>query len=175
YRSVKNHLAVFITVEEGRQWFVSELTVEGAGTNDLRELRLRLESVKNQPFSESTVADDRDNCLEYYYDRGYPNAAFDYYVAPAEQPNHVKVRYVLSPGPRKYVREVLLSGLETTRRKLVQDRIELKAGEPLSLAEETDSQRRLYDLGIFARVNTAVQNPDGDEEQKSVLYDLDEA
>src|SRR5581483_6044992 len=62
YRSAKNHLAVFIRVEEGRQWFVSELTIEGAGANDLPELRLRLESLKNQPFSEATVADDRDNC-----------------------------------------------------------------------------------------------------------------
>ena len=53
--------------------------------------------------------------------------------------------------------------------------MELKNGQPLSLIEETDSQRRLYELGIFARVNTAVQNPDGDEDQKNVLYDIDEA
>jgi hypothetical protein len=53
--------------------------------------------------------------------------------------------------------------------------MELRSGEPLSLSKETDSQRRLYDLGIFARVNTAVQNPAGDEEQKNVLYDMDEA
>jgi outer membrane protein insertion porin family len=33
----------------------------------------------------------------------------------------------------------------------------------------------LYDLGIFARVNTAVQDPDGDEDEKYVLYDFDEA
>ncbi len=43
------------------------------------------------------------------------------------------------------------------------------------MAEETDSQRRLYDLGIFARVNTAIQDPDGDEDEKYVQYDIDEA
>ncbi len=103
------------------------------------------------------------------------NATFDYYVSPSDQPDRVNVRYVLRPGERKYVRDVIVTGLETTRPSLVSDRIELKKGEPLSLAEETDSQRRLYELGIFARVNTAFQNPDGDEADKTVLYDIEEA
>ena len=38
-----------------------------------------------------------------------------------------------------------------------------------------ESQRRLYDLGIFARVDTALQNPDGDTDQKYVLYRFEEA
>ncbi len=180
YRGIRDHLAVLITIEEGPQWFVSGLSVEGADPSDIAVFRPRLASIKGQPFSEATVGADRENVLEYYYNRGYLNATFDYYVEPAElsgEPNatHVNIRYVLHPGPRKFVRGVLVSGLETTRRKLVHDRIELREGEPLSLAEETESERRLYDLGIFARVNTAIQNPDGEEDQKYVLYDIDEA
>ena len=37
----------------------------------------------------------------------------------------------------------------------------LAAGEPLSQGAMLDTQRRLYDLGIFARVDVAMQNPDG--------------
>src|SRR5262249_30201438 len=33
----------------------------------------------------------------------------------------------------------------------------------------------LYDQGVFARVETAIQNPDGDVTQKNVLYYFDEA
>ncbi len=175
YRGVKDHLAVFIRIQEGPQWYVSALSIEGSAENDLPALRSRLASLAGQPFSEANVAGDRESFLDYYYNRGFLNATFDYYVSPAEQPNHVNIRYVLNPGPRKYVGDVLVSGLETTRRKLVYDRIELNRDEPLSLAKETDSQRRLYELGIFARVNTAIQNPDGDEADKTVLYDIDEA
>jgi outer membrane protein assembly factor BamA len=39
----------------------------------------------------------------------------------------------------------------------------------------TETQRRLYDLGVFARVDTAIQDPDGDTPSKFVLYDLEEA
>jgi outer membrane protein assembly factor BamA len=38
-----------------------------------------------------------------------------------------------------------------------------------------DTQRKLYDLGVFARVDTAIQNPDGDTSDKYVLYDVEEA
>jgi outer membrane protein assembly complex protein YaeT len=175
YGGEEGHLAVFLDIEEGPQWFVSNLVVEGVGASDRPALESMLASSKNQPFSEASVADDRDNFLNYYYNRGYLNATFDYDVTPAQQPNHVNLHYMLRPGTRKYVRDVLVSGLETTRSRLVYDRLELKSGEPLSLSKETDSQRRLYDLGIFARVNTAIQNPSGDEDHKNVLYDMDEA
>ena len=38
-----------------------------------------------------------------------------------------------------------------------------------------DSQRRLYNLGIFNQVDMAVQNPEGIEPQKNVLFNLTEA
>src|SRR5262249_33209362 len=40
---------------------------------------------------------------------------------------------------------------------------------------QTAIQRAFYDMGIFARVDTAIQNPDGDTQHKYVLYDFDEA
>ena len=134
-----------------------------------------MRSIAGQPFSELNVASDRDNILNYFYDDGYLNATFDYYVEPAGQPYRVNLRFVVKPGKQKFVRGVLVDGLETTRRKLVLDRIQLEPNGPLSLSKNTDSERRLYDLGIFARVDTALQNPEGDEDKKYVLYELEEA
>ncbi len=175
YLGAKNHLAVTIHIEQGAQWFVSGLAIEGISDKDASALRHVAASLAGQPFSETNVADDRDRFLNYFYNQGYLNATFDYYVEPADESNHVRIRYLMHQGSRKYVRDVLISGLETTRPKLVYDRIESRKNEPLSLAESTESQRRLYDLGIFARVNTAVQNPDGEEDDKYLLYDFDEA
>ncbi|MFL6466135.1 MAG: POTRA domain-containing protein, partial [Bryobacteraceae bacterium] len=175
YRGKANHLAVFIEIREGLQWLVSDLSIEGAREGDGPILRSRLASSVGQPFSEANIAVDRENLLSFYYDLGYLNATFEYSAVPAEISNHVNLHYVLHPGSQRYVRNILISGLETTRFKLVTSRIELKQGEPLSLPQQTDSQRRLYDLGIFARVNTAIQNPQGDEEFKNVLYDIEEA
>ena len=51
----------------------------------------------------------------------------------------------------------------------------LNPGDPLSPTEVTETQRKLYDLGVFARVDTAIQDPDGASDTKYVLYQLDEA
>ncbi len=169
YRGKKHRLALFLNIEEGPQWLVSDLSIEGARQGDLPLLRSRLASFAGQPFSEANIGSDRENLLNFYYGLGFVNASFDYSALPAEALNHVHLRYVLHPGNQRYVRNIFISGLETTESRLVVNRIELKEGEPLSLLQQTDSQRRLYDLGIFARVNTAIQNPQGNEEFKNVL------
>jgi outer membrane protein assembly complex protein YaeT len=170
-----NHLAAFIDIVEGRQWIVSELQIEGAAEADRKALEGMLALGRNQPFGDAGISLDRENILDYYYGRGYLNATFDYYVTAAARPNRVDLRYVVKPGGREFVRNVLITGLETTKPRLIFERMELKSGEPLSLSKEIDSQRRLYDLGIFARVSTAIQNPGGEEDHKYVLYDVDEA
>jgi outer membrane protein assembly factor BamA len=84
------------------------------------------------------------------------------------------VEYTVEEGTRQYVRNVITSGLHTTRPSLVERHITLKAGDPLSPVEETAIQKTFYDLGLFARVETAIENPDGDEAHKYVLYNFEE-
>ena len=91
------------------------------------------------------------------------------------EPNHVDLDFHITEGKQQFVREVLVEGLHITRRKLVDDQIHIKPGDPLSPIAMSETQRRLYDLGVFARVDAAVQNPDGDEESKYVLYEAEEA
>lgn len=175
YRGARDHLAVYIKIEEGMQWRVSHLALEGISCEDLHNIERELWSTAGQPFSETGIANDRTTILNYLYSRGFLDATFDYFET-AEDANHqMDLRYVITPGKQSFVRGVVVSGLETTRPKVVLSRIGLNKGDPLSLTEETDSQRRLYSLGIFARVNAALQNPDGDENEKYVLYDIDEA
>ena len=47
--------------------------------------------------------------------------------------------------------------------------------DPLSQQDLLSTQTRLYDLGIFSQVDTAVQNPDGTDPQKNVLVQVQEA
>jgi outer membrane protein insertion porin family len=62
-----------------------------------------------------------------------------------------------------------------TRPGMVSRSLRLNPGDPLSPTAITDTQRRLYDLGVFAKVDAAVENPDGETDRKYVLYDMEEA
>ena len=175
YEGKANRLAVFIHIREGPQWFVSKLTLKGIAPADTARVLPLLHCTEGQPFSELNVASDRDALLDYYYNNGYSQATFEYVATPAAEPHHMGVTYSITPGRQQFVRRVVVIGLNETNPDLVTSRISLDAGDPISAAKINDSQRRLYDLGIFSKVQTAIQNPDGDEPSKYILYDVDEA
>jgi outer membrane protein insertion porin family len=175
YRGKPGEVAVTVNIVEGPQWIVDKLTLDGIPQADREVLTGQLASGAGQPFAEANLADDRNQVLTYYYTRGYPSANFRGTWQAAGEPHHVIVVYTVTPGDRQYVRQVLTSGLHHTRESLVEKRITLQPGDPLSPVEQTDIQKRLYDLGIFAQVDTAIENPDGDTTHKYVLYDIDEA
>jgi outer membrane protein assembly complex protein YaeT len=176
YGGKANQVGVVFEIEEGPQWFVSELTIEGVEGEDEEYIRSLLQSLEGQPYSELNVAYDQDSVLSYYFNNGYPDATFEPTATASEEPNRMRLHYLITPGGRQFVRDVLISGLRTTDQELVLERIrDLQPGQPLAQSSMIESQRRLYDLGIFARVDTAIQNPEGDTDHKYVLYRFEEA
>ncbi|HTM51885.1 MAG TPA: POTRA domain-containing protein [Bryobacteraceae bacterium] len=175
YRGQTGQIAVEIRVEEGPQWLISQLDVAGIEQLPREEVISLLSSSPGQPFSELNVAIDRDSILTKYFSEGFPNAAFEWSSIPPAAPNRVDLRFVIREGERRFVRQVLTSGLDTTQPQLVNRNILLSPGDPLSQPKMVETQRRLYDLGIFSTVNTAIQNPEGETQNKFVLYQMDEA
>ena len=151
------------------------MTIEGVPAADEAYLRSIIRSTEGQPYSAANIAADRDSILGYYYNSGYPAAQFESSQDPAPTPNRVNLHYRVTPGVRQYVRGTLVRGLENTRPSLVASRIFVAPGDPISQNRIAQSQQKLYDLGIFSKVETALQNPDGEEESKYVLFHLDEA
>ena len=169
-------LGIVFRIKEGPQWFVSDLKIEGLDTSTAEDLRALVQSSEGQPFSDFSVATDQDTILNYFFNNGYPEATFEATVTPAAEPQRMSLVYTVSPGERQFVRDVLISGFNATDEALIRSRIRnLDPGDPLSQASMIESQRRLYDLGIFARVDTALQNPEGSTDRKFVLYRLEEA
>lgn len=168
-------LAVTVRIEEGQQWFVSDLNLTGMAGVKPDEMLGSLSSTPGQPFSEFSVAVDRDTILARYFAEGFSTATFEWTVEPAAEPNRVKLNYKIGEGPRRFVKQVLVSGLTSTREELVNRNLGITTGDPLSPTRIADTQKGLYDLGVFARVNTAIQNPDGESSEKFVLYDVEEA
>lgn len=175
YKGRTNDVGVVLKVKEGPQSFVAKLELEGIRKEYQDEIQTMLRSGEGQPYSDLNIVNDQETVLNFYFNRGFADASFESTITPAEAPNQMDVKFVVHEGSRQFVREVLVSGLKTTNADLVRNRIRnLIPGEPLSQSSMTDSQRRLYDLGIFARVDVALQNPDGDEDYKNVLYRLEE-
>src|SRR5207245_4149934 len=130
----------------------------------------KLSSVEGQPFSEFNVAVDRDTILAQYFDNGFPRATFEWSSTAAGQPHRIDLVFTIHENQQQFVRAVVVTGLKTTNPSLVSRNLLLKAGDPLSPTAMTNTQRRLYELGIFAKVDAAIENPDGETTRKFVLF-----
>jgi outer membrane protein assembly complex protein YaeT len=173
YLGVTGRIRVVIHIQEGPQTLVSSLKLDGVTSFKQEEILAQLSSIQGQPYSDSNVGSDRDAIISYYFDRGFPEVDFESSVMPApDNPNRVNVVYTIREGERVYINKVLLTGLNYTRPKVAQRDIEVHAGDPVSQSAMLETQRRLYDLGIFNAVDVAIQNPEGSEPYKDILVNV---
>ena len=176
YQGKENDLGVKFHITEGPQWTVSNLEIQGPKQLDLAPIRDDLTSVEKQPFAEVNVSTDRNRILQYYSSNGFLAASFRYQETPDDAANTVKMTYFIREGQREFVRKVLVSGLDITRPSIVAKSVdEIQPGEPISSSKISEVSKKLSDLGVFATVDTAFQDPDGKIASKYVLFDFDEA
>ncbi len=176
YAGREGDLFVRFQIEEGPQTRVAELRVEGnqAFTEDYL-LGQAIDSEPGQPFSEFNVTSDRDNILALYFNDGFPEARFEWEVAETAEANRVRLTYRITEGAQITVEQVLLSGYEFTRPGVIADEVQIEPGEPLREGEVIETQRRLYNLGVFSRVAIAPQNPEGTDTEKTLVVQVEEA
>lgn len=170
------HMRVSIAIQEGTQVRVNALKIEGNQTFKDEELRDLVSTIQGQPFSEVNVSQDRDAILNYYFNRGFPDIQMQATYEPTKDaPDKMDVAYTIQEGKRVFVEDVVIAGLENTKSYVVDREIQSKPKDPISQSAMIESQRRLYDLGIFNQVDTAIQNPDGNAENKNLLFQIKEA
>jgi outer membrane protein assembly complex protein YaeT len=180
YRGKSEDLFVQIHVQEGAQTRVGELIVQGNQVLSTAELQKVIGSSVGQPYSDFNVATDRDNILALYYDQGFPDAQFTPQIEnlpPGESGGTPRVRltYTIAEGTQLEVAGVYVAGFERTRLGVIEREITVKAGQPLSEGQVFETQRRLYNLGIFSSVQVAPQNPAGVDPNKTMVVLVEEA
>jgi outer membrane protein insertion porin family len=203
YKGTEGALLVRYIIEEGKQTRVASLAIEGNHAFKEEELLPVIASTPGQPYSDFSVATDRDNILALYYNDGFPTARFTATAAPAagdssngtaalkesarkngrEKDSNTDVQpgalmrlvYHIEEGPQTRVRRILVTGYNHTRAGVIRREIRVKQNAPLREGEVVESQRRLYNLGVFNRVTIEPQNPGGTDTDKDVMVLVEEA
>ncbi len=166
---------VGIDIDEGSPTLVASLETSGMAEFPADERRFQFAAAAGQPFSEASIATDRQRILWEFFDAGYQDVRFGWRAEPSGSPRRVALLYDVSHGRPLRTGRVALSGASRTRPDVLARNIELREGEPLSQAAMFATQRNLYDLGSFSKVDVALQNPDGAETDRTVLIQVEEA
>jgi outer membrane protein insertion porin family len=176
YGGKEKQLAIALEVVEGPQTLVGAFTLRGNNKVPSNELQALTEVGAGQPYSDYNLVDARDKILNYYFNNGFPNANLEVSTQPvADSADRIDVTFTIQEGEQFFVDQVLVSGLVHTRPSVVQRKLKVTPGSPMSQESMLGTQASLYDLGLFSQVDTAVQNPTGQDPSKNVLVDVHEA
>jgi len=171
-----SHFKISYVIAEGIQRRIGKYDIDGATTEQLDAFRPYLNTQVGQPYSAVNVNLDRDLIQTYYLSKGYDNAQVSLFQQnDPDHPDEIDFNMKVVAGKQFFVRQVIISGVSRTKPSVVQQRVKLKPGDPLNQTALLEMQRLLYDLALFNEVNTAIQNPNGDESYKNVLLNLTEA
>src|SRR5208282_831958 len=160
YQGTHGDVKLVVKIDEGPLVRVRNLEIEGARLVSERELRGLINTQPGQPYSEATITDDREVVLNDYFNRGFPAVQMESTAKYADASHAwMDVVYEIHEGAQEFVGKVLVSGVRYTKPRIVQRAVVIHEGAPLSQERMLQSQRNLYDLGIFNEVQTAIQNP----------------
>lgn len=173
--SLSDHLFLTFSVEEGVRTRVGSLTLQGVDENTEKKVRNVLLARTGEPYSPARVQKDRETIRTYFNDRGYARATADVTATAGPEEHAMKLDYRIHLGPQQRVRRVVMMGNRHTRAGVIRRELKFQQGEPLNQSSLLDSQRRLYDLGIFNQVEISPQDPRGPPGPKTVLVSVEEA
>ncbi len=169
-------LSINYAIQEGDQQKIGQYQINGTDTVPLETLSPLLNTQVGQPYSSLNIIGDRDVILNYYLAHGYDKAQVNVFQeTDTKNPALVDVTINIKEGQQFFVRDTLLSGIEHTRVSTVQQQVSITPDQPLDESALLTTQRKLYNLALFNQVNTAIQNPAGEQIKKNVLLQMREA
>ncbi len=169
------NLRVTLNIKEGPRTRVRHLALDGVSPELKNNLAGRLLNIPGAPFSQQNMAKDRVVILSFFSNRGYAKVQLKSAFQPVAGEHAMDVTYTVYPGNKETVRQVLLLGNKYTRPSTIRRELTIAPGQASNESGLLDSQNRLYDLGVFNKVQIAPQDPNGDETSKTMLVNVEEA
>jgi outer membrane protein assembly factor BamA len=87
----------------------------------------------------------------------------------------VDLEFQVVPGAQDRIQRIVVLGNKHARLGLVNREVHFHDGEPINQSEVLESQRRLYNLGIFNQVQITPQDQPASETEKTLIVGLEES
>jgi outer membrane protein insertion porin family len=162
-------LYVHLTVQEGPQYRVGEIRVEGAVLFPERELKQALTLTPGAVYSEEGVAEDRRALTQYYGDRGHIHAQIAVEPRVEGPAGRVHLTYRISEREAVTIHRIDIRGNLRTKDVVVRRELRVAPGQRFDGAKIRKSLERLYNLGYFEEVNVETEPSDRPDREDLVV------
>lgn len=149
-------VAVALTVSEGEPTRVETLAIEELepldGADLESEMRDRIPLQQGEVFSEADLLASRTLLEQEFQNQGYVYATVLLEYRIDREARTARVVYSVDAGDQYTIGETRIEGYDPDDLSLVRGQLKFAAGELYDRQDILDSQRNLYQLGLFRRV-----------------------
>ncbi|MCB2229600.1 outer membrane protein assembly factor BamA [bacterium] len=150
--TLENKVDIRFTIDEGAMTRVEGMSVFGNSVFADSILLERIALHKGDPFNPLAVERGSLAILQMYADTGYLDAKVSPDVKINTESHRVLVDIVVEEHTQVRIDSVVVSGLEMTNESVVRRELSFHPGDVVSYTELLQSQRRLYQTGLFESV-----------------------
>jgi len=157
----KGRLDVDINIDEGKQYFVEDVTVTGNSVFTDEEVRETMTNIKpGKVFSRDKLSVDLAAIRSQYFDKGYIFANVRQSTSLDPDTGKVNVKLDISEGELAYVNKIKIQGNDRTRDIVIRREMKLYPGDRFDGEKLRRSKQRLDNLGYFEDVNYDIEDTD---------------
>lgn len=163
-----------IHVSEGPVYTVRDMQVAGNRVFDTDEVVELVEVLPGEVHNKGQVADDATLVQRGYQDSGYVNARVIPQVVLDREAKTTSIVHRIDEGDLKYIREVTVTGNETTKDEILRREITLLPGERYDGGELEATRRNLENTRFFDKVRLSLNDDPDNDLFTNLLVDVDE-
>ena len=168
---------VYIDIDEGRQYYIKDITWVGNSVypNEILNTYLELKpgDIYNQKLMNKRLTEDEDAVANLYMDNGY----LFYNLVPIEREvsgDSISLEMRMMEGPQARINNVTINGNDRLYEKVIRRELRVKPGELFSKSDLIRSLREIAQTGHFnpENMNPDVQ-PNEDNGTVDVVFNLE--
>jgi len=152
-----NGVEIIITVDEGIQYRVNNVSIEGAVVGNAEELAGRLVMTQGSLYTPQGMGADLKMFRDFYGSQGYVDMMVLPEVLPAG-PGAVDITFQLDEGVQSYVNLINIQGNTRTKDHVIRRELAVEPGGVFDTTRVDVSRERLQNLNYFSRVETSPQD-----------------
>jgi outer membrane protein insertion porin family len=152
----KHNIDLILDIEEGVQTHVKSLTIHGLNVLSGAQAREAITLKKGSVFRNYMIRSDENTLSSLISEKGYPHVKVKGSAVISKDNTEASVTYEVDEGPFVKMGQMALTGNFLTKRRVIQNELELDPGDPFSMNKYLRSQRNIRDIEAFdsVRFNT---------------------
>ncbi len=150
--SKKNKAHILISIEEGQQYFLGSISVEGATIFTSGELLMNQKIKEGSVYSSESIDAYAEEIKEVFTSRGY----LETWVYAERKPNlengAIDIIFKVNESDKYYLESILIEGNSKSKQDVIVRELALKPGDVFDYKRMKSSEIRLMNSGYFDTV-----------------------